>query len=210
MDTPAKQIIAIFGAVIVFSFGIYGNYLPWAKSVAYVVASQNAGNAKSLDELKKIIEPALDMGSPVGQPELVRNMANSLMYTIRNSQDHNLIDATMQFLDKYMGPTVERGRGMSYGQDMYIWGIMNETAAVQSRNSAYADIAQDTFSKCVSLAPDRPQCLYGLMDIYRIKGEKEKLKGVAEKVLQNWPNDERTAGILAGLNGSAPTSTIKK
>src|SRR3989344_1647957 len=204
MDQFTKQIIAIFSGLIILGAGIYGNYLPWRKSVAYVSASQAAGSAKSLDELKKIVKPALDMSSPIGQPELVRNLANSLMSVIRNTNNPELIDATLKFMSEYYGPIIDRGRGMSYGKDLYIVGLIHEIAAIQSKNSAYLDISEKAFLSGVELSPNRPQHLYGLLDIYKFKQDGDRFKSVADKILENWPNDAKTRKLVEEIVVAVP------
>ncbi|MFH0890886.1 MAG: hypothetical protein V1856_02550 [Candidatus Liptonbacteria bacterium] len=204
MDQSLKQIIAIFFGIIILSIGFYGNFLPWAKSSSYVRASQEATSATSLEQLEKIIQPPLDMPSPIGQPELVRNLANSLMNVIRSNTDQELIDRCLKLMAKYYSPIIEWGKGMSFGQDLYIVGIIHETAAIQSQNAAYLDIAEQAFLTGVGESPNRPQHLYGLLDVYKMKQDGDRFKGVADKILENWPQDEKTRKLVEELVVAVP------
>ena len=204
MNQSAKHIIAVSLGIVILAIGIYGNYLPWRKSVAYVSASQKATSAKSLDELKKIFTPALKLNSPIGQPELVRNLANSLMSVVRSTDNPELIDASLKFLAEYYNPIIEKGSGMSFGQDLYLVGVIHEISAIQSKNPVYLDVSEQAFLSGVEASPNRPQYLYGLMDVYRFKQDGDRFKSVADKILENWPNDERTRKLVEEIVIAVP------
>ncbi len=210
MNQSIKHIIAVSLGIVMLGVGIYGNYLPWRKSVAYVLASQKAANAKSLDDLKRAIVPALELNSPIGQPELVRNLANSLMSVIRNTNNTELIDASLKFLAGYYNPIIERGRGMSFGQDLYILGVIHEISAIQSKNPIYLDTAEQAFLQGAESSPNRPQYLYGLMDIYRFKQDGDRFKSVTDKILEDWPKDEKTRKLVEDLVIVVPKAENKK
>lgn len=199
MNQSVRHIIAVSLGIVILGIGIYGNYLPWRKSVAYVSASQKAASAKSLDDLRKVIAPALELSSPIGQPELVRNLANSLMSVVRSTDNPELIDASLKFLAEYYNPIIEKGSGMSFGQDLYIVGVIHEISAIQSKNPVYLDVAERAFLSGTEASPNRPQYLYGLMDVYRFKRDGDRFKSVADKILENWPEDEKTRKLVEDL-----------
>ena len=53
---------------------------------------------------------------------------------------------------------------MSFGQDLYLMGAINETAYAHTGNPAYLAAAQKYYEEGVALGPNRPQSLYGLFD----------------------------------------------
>ncbi len=159
-----------------------------------------------MDDLRKAIIPALELSSPIGQPELVRNLANSLMSVVRNTDNPELIDACLKFLAEYYNPIIEKGRGMSFGQDLYIIGVIHEISAIQSKNPTYLDVAEQAFLSGTEASPNRPQYLYGLMDVYRFKQDGDRFKSVADKILENWPNDQKTKKLVEDIVVAVPRS----
>ena len=66
---------------------------------------------------------------------------------------------------------------MSFGQDLYLLGAINETAYAHTGNPAYLAAAQRYYEEGVAMGPNRPQSLYGLFDVYRAEGNAESYYG---------------------------------
>src|SRR5208283_3390830 len=121
----------------------------------------------SLNELESRLAVPLDYSSPVGQEELVRNMANNILGFVQQSGNATATDEMMSFLGNYYAPIVARGKGMSFGQDLYLLGAINEMAFVRTGEPAYLTASQHYYEEGEQLGPNRPQSLYGLFDVYR-------------------------------------------
>ena len=85
---------------------------------------------------------------------------------------------------------------MSFEQDLFIVGTMNEIAYLKTQDQKYLEGAQRYFEEGHELGPERPQFLYSLLDVYRLKKDIPRAIEVAQKILTLWPNDERLKNML--------------
>ncbi len=204
MDPFLKKNIALAAGILLVIAAYAGNYLPLRKSMAFINANREVAGVSGLNELLDLLAEPLKMSSPIGQQELTRNTANMVYNLIRSENGKNpaITQALTGFVNEYYEPILQKDRGMSFGQDLYILGLMNEAAAIQTRDGKYADAAQAVFERGLELSPNRPQDLQGLLDIYRIKGELQNAKRIAEQILRNWPDDKKTRDMLARIDAA--------
>ncbi|MDP2599070.1 MAG: hypothetical protein Q8P49_04535 [Candidatus Liptonbacteria bacterium] len=192
-----KKLAGIVISAAILFIAWYGNYLPLAKSQAFIDTLRNMSVVRSIDDFKTMLARPLDMASPIGQEELVRNSANNVMAILRQTNDPQIISQLIEYISGYYAPIVARGRGMSFEQDLYILGTMNEMAFAKTRELQYLQDAKKYYEQGFALGPKRPQPLYGLFDVYRTEGNVEASVKIANQILSQWPND---AKALAGLN----------
>jgi hypothetical protein len=124
-------------------------------------------------------------------------MANSVLSFVQQRRDATSTAELINYLHTYYDPILERKRGMSFGQDAYLMGAINEIAFAGTGNPMYLLAAKKYFLLANELGPNRPQALYGLFDIYRAEGDVANTQKVANQILKNWPNDTRIAQALA-------------
>lgn len=212
MDSTIKKVIAVVGVAVVLAVGVYGSYLPLRKAQSFIATLQGlqSSPASSLSELESRIALPLDYPSPIGQEELVRNVANSVLSFVQRSQDATTTNELVTFLHSYYDPILDRGVGMSFGQDVYLMGAINEIAFAGTGDPAYLVDAQKYYTEGNTLGPDRPQALYGLFDVYRAEGNVTDTMRIANKILVNWPTDTRIGQSLEQFIDAQPTSTKKK
>lgn len=161
------------------------------KSQSFIFALRSARGLGSFDEFKSTVSTTLNMPSPIGQEEHVRNTASLALNIIGSTDDSNLIAQVVEFVVGYYEPIVKRGTGMSFGQNMYILGALHETAFLKTRDPKYFERAKFYYEKGLELGPRRPQPLYGLFDIYRLEGNVDAARRVVDQILSQWPEDER-------------------
>ncbi len=193
MSRTAKQLIAIVAAALLLVVAWWGSYTPMRKAQTFIATLQSFQTqpANSLQDLEQRLAVPLDYSAPIGQEELVRNMANNVLGFVQRSGDATTTDALISFLRSYYDPILVRGRGMSFGQDLYIMGAIMETAYTRTQDPKYIVAAQDYYEEANRLGPNRPQALYGLFDVYRFQGNVASATAVAEKVLSQWPTDTK-------------------
>jgi len=209
MDRTVKQVIAVVVSLGILGISVYGSYLPMRKAEIFIstLQSLSAEPVSSLNELQQRLSMPLDYPSPIGQEELVRNTANNILGFISQSGDATSTAFLVSFLNSYYNPIIARGKGMSFGQDLYLMGAVNETAFAHTGNPAYIEGAQKYYEEAVALGPNRPQALYGLFDIYRAEGNVQSTTAIGEKILSNWPTDASVAQGLQAFLKSAPTGS---
>ncbi|MEK7180870.1 MAG: hypothetical protein AAB738_00860 [Patescibacteria group bacterium] len=198
MNQLYKKIIAIAASgLLVFSV-YFGSFLPLRKSQAFINTMRNLNNSPSLDEFKKAISVPLDLPSPIGQEELVRQAASVVMNVINQpNANSSVVDDLLSYVSRYYEPIISNGTGMSFGQNLYILGSMNEIAFVKTNQPKYLEAAKKYYLKSFELGPKRPQPLFGLFDIYRMEGNVEQVKAIAGQILSQWPNEDRTRKALS-------------
>src|ERR1700722_6844005 len=191
MNPTSKKIIAIVVSVVILAFSYYGSYLPLRKAEIFIATLQGLQTTPptSLQDLETRLSVPLDYPSPIGQEELVRNTANSVLNFVQQSPNATSTDALVSFMMDYYNPILVRGKGMSFGQDLYLVGAVNEIAFAQTGQSDFLSTAQQYYEEGEALGPNRPQPLYGLFDVYRAEGNVASTTAIADTIIKNW-NDQ--------------------
>ena len=208
--TTRKIVAGVITAALVF-LAYYGTYLPYHKSKVFIATIRGMGGARSVEEFKKLFSIPLDITSPIGQEELVRNMASEVTGFIgRGTTSPEIEEDLTKFVEGYFSPFIERGKGMSFGQDLYILGTLQRIVYQHSKNAEHLTAAGRYFAKGLELGPRRPQFLYGLLDVSILEGNRERVVRLAEQIHAQWPGDARVnelLKVLAGTSSPTPTST---
>ena len=194
MSRTAKQLIALIASALVLILAWWGSYAPMRKSETFIATLQSfqATPASSLQDLETRLAAPLDYPSPIGQEELVRNVANNILGFVQQSTDATTTGALIGFLRSYYDPILTQGRGMSFGQDVYLMGAIEETAFTRTRDPQYLVAAGQFYEEALALGPNRPQALYGLFDVYRFEDNVASTTAIAQKILSQWPTDTNT------------------
>lgn len=199
MNQLYKKIIGVVVSCLVV-FSVYsGSFLPLKKSQSFIntMRDLNLNKAPSLDGFKKSLSVPLDLPSPIGQEELVRQVASLIMNIINQpNADPAVINDLLTYINSYYEPIIKNGTGMSFGQNLYILGSMNEIAFVKTNQVKYLEAAKKYYQRGHELGPNRPQPLFGLFDVYRMEGNVEQVKIIAGQILTQWPAEERTRQAL--------------
>jgi len=200
MNQLYKKIIGVVvSCLLVFSV-YFGSFLPLRKSQSFIntMHDLNLNKEPSLDGFKKSLSVPLDLPSPIGQEELVRQVASLIMNIINQpNADPAVINDLLSYINRYYEPITNNGTGMSFNQNLYILGTMNEVAFVKTNQVKYLEAAKKYYQRGHELGPNRPQPLFGLFDVYRMEGNVEQVKAIAGQILSQWPNEERTRQALA-------------
>jgi hypothetical protein len=211
MNPTSKKIIAVAVSVAILSIAYYGSYLPLRKAQMFIATLQGlqTNAPTSLADLENRLSIPLNYPSPIGQEELVRNTANSVLNFVQQSPNATSTDALVGFLMDYYNPILAQGKGMSFGQDLYLVGAINEIAFSKTGQTNFLSTAQQYYEEGEQLGPNRPQPLYGLFDVYRAEGNVASTTAVADLIIKNW-NDTTVSQALAQFLASAsPTTTSK-
>lgn len=207
MNNPVvKQVFAVLISCLILFVAYYGNLLPLVKSQTFISSMQNMRSVSTVAGIKEIFAKSFDLPSPIGQEELVRNSGNTILGVIQQTDKPDIIADLMNFMNTYYQPIIERGRGMSFEQNLYIMGTLNELSFVKTRDPKYFTAAKAYYAEGLALGPKRPQFLYGMFDIYRIEGNIDAARTIGEQVLAQWPNDDRIRTALQELNAKPLTN----
>jgi len=211
-DRTYQRVIAIIIVAAIFGVALYGSYMPMRKAQMFIATLQDlqTSPATSLQDLETRLSTPLDYPSPIGQEELVRNMANSVLSFVQQSNDPSSTAALVGYLNSYYDPILAVGKGMSFGQDLYLEGAINETAFAGTGDPTYLAAAQQWYSEGVALGPNRPQSLYGLFDVYRAEGDATDTIAIGNKILTNWPSDAQIQQAMQEFLAATSTPSSGK
>jgi len=210
-DRTYKKVVGVVLSALVLGIAVYGSYLPMRKAQMFIATLQGlqSNPASSLQDLENRISVPLNYPSPIGQEELVRNTANSVLAFVQQSSDASSTAALIGFLQGYYDPILSKGKGMSFGQDLYLDGVIHEVAFAQTGNQSYLNSSLAYYKEGNALGPNRPQSLYGLFDDYRAANDATDTIAIGQKILMNWPTDTRIQDGLTTFIQQHPTSTKK-
>ncbi|MBM3256805.1 MAG: tetratricopeptide repeat protein [Candidatus Liptonbacteria bacterium] len=216
MSSTIKKVISIIAVLFLAFIAYYGSYLPYEKSHSFIRTVRGMNGARSLEEFKDLFRVPLDIPSPIGQEELVRNMASEVASFIsQGSSSAEIEEELVYFVEEYFNPIVAREKGMSFEQDLYILSTLRRILFNHTKKAGHLDAAEKYFLKGLELGPRRPQFLYGLLDVYLIRRDAERSKLLADQIYAQWPSDNRVAELLKAIEAgvitsSTATSTKKK
>jgi hypothetical protein len=133
--------------------------------------------------------------SPIGQEELVRNFASNVVNVIGTYPNPAVVSPLVQFATDSFAPILTVGRGMSYSQNFYVLGNLYQAAFIRTHDVRYLDGAESFYRKGAEGAPRRPQFLYGLLDVYRLKGNVAGVMEMQDTILKLW-DDKRVISAV--------------
>jgi hypothetical protein len=209
-DRTYQRVAAVIIVAAIFGVAIWGSYMPMRKAQMFIATLQGLqtqqGQATSLQDLENKLSTPLDYPSPIGQEELVRNMANSILSFVQQGGDATSTAELISFLNNYYDPILDKGKGMSFGQDLYLEGAINEIAFASTGDPTYLAAAEKWYKEGVALGPNRPQSLYGLFDVYRAEGDTTDTIAIGTTILRNWPTDTNIQQALTSFESMGSTT----
>ncbi len=210
MSNTSKKIISVLVAAFVLSVTFYGSFLPMRKAQIFINTMQNLRSLRSVADFENALAEPLDAPSPIGQEELVRNTTNIILGLVQQNDKPEIVSELVDYVEKYYRPIIERGRGMSFEQNLYLLGALHEAAFIKTKNPAQLQAAKNYYLKGLELGPKRPQFLYGMFDVYRTEGNVEAAKAIAAQILSQWPDDKRAQKGLQDFLDYVARLTNKK
>lgn len=202
ISTVAQKSVSVVLVLFLGWVAYYGSYLPLKKSKGFILAMQQSGSIRSISDFKEIFSVPLDIPSPIGQEELTRNLGNFSISVVDQAANPGTVGEIVDYIERYFEPILERGRGMSYGQNLYVLGTLNIVSLLKTREVRYFTAAKRYFEENLAMGPNRPQALYGALDVYRMEQNFPKTKEVGQKILSQWPNDTRVKQLLAEIEAA--------
>jgi hypothetical protein len=211
-DRTYRITAAVIIVALILGVSVYGSYLPMRKAQMFIttLSALQTTPASSLQDLENRLATPLNYPSPIGQEELVRNMANSVLAFVQEGPDPSSTADLIGFMNSYYDPILNYGKGMSFGQDVYLEGAINEVAFAETGDSTYLQAAEHWYQESVALGPNRPQGLYGLFDVYRAADDVTDTVAIGEKILSNWPTDTNVTQALAQYLATTTATGTKK
>jgi tetratricopeptide (TPR) repeat protein len=189
MNELVKNFIVI--VLIVFSLLgiIFGAYIPFKKAQLYISAAYQMNSIRTTKQFEEVFDKVFNYNSPIGDYEVARFLGDNLLNLIAAPENPENVS---RFLLEYLEPKMKTDdtRHLLLLAQMYYF--------LWQKSGKESDFlkSEEYYQKALNYGPKLPQLLYGLFDLYKAKGDKEKLKQVAETILKYWPEDEKVKEAL--------------
>lgn len=184
-----------FLTILSFYFGVY---LPFRKAQIYInaMAEFSSAGVNSLKEFNDLFDPALDYYSPIGQEEITSSYLGILISIVSRQTNKDAVIALVSQADDLMKPTLEAKKGFSYSQNVYLLATIYKVIYARTGNEDYYQRATFLFNEGLRKSPNRKIFLTGLLELYHLKGDKQKEDEIKSVIEKYWPQDEDAKRIL--------------
>ncbi len=195
-----KKSIISLGIVLGILSIFFGSYLPFIKARAYVRAIDTLNTIKDVSEFERVFGNVLSLFSPTGQEEIVKFMSSDVITSVVSQNNpEELSRELVSFIEPHLFKNDVRHliiRGNLYS---LLWQKYRQEDDFVKSEGAYR--------AALAIGPKLPPVLYSLLDLYRAKGDTEKLKEIGSTILKYWPSDQQVQNILDQLGSGQPSAT---
>ena len=196
-----KYIIAPALVVLSVLSLIFGEFLPFEKSKQLIISLGQASNSTTLKEFEDTFNKVFDFYSPIGQPESLRFFGGQITGYLDHKLPADLSQGLVDYTDKVFGMNSESSgfKGLNYTQTKLTLANTHYLNWINLKNKADFDKAEEYYKAVMELSPNRPQALYGLLQLYYSNKDVEKTLSIADKILSVWPDNPKVKDLIATL-----------
>ncbi len=193
MNKVIKNSIAIVLIVLATLSIIFGSYLPLVKSQRYVSGARSLSSINTIDQFKQTFDRSLRFYSPVGDEEVVKFLGSDILQIIAQG---NQSEAVSRALFEYIEPYLFKNdvRHLLIGAESYnnLWRQFGKEEDFEK--------SENYFKNAYKIGSKLPPVLYGMLNLYVLKGDKEKAKEIGEIIVNYWPDDEKVKEAVKVLS----------
>jgi len=176
-----KQIVIIIVIVLAALSIYFGSYLPFVKARAYISALQNTRNVRSVQEFKDNFDKALNLYSPIGQEEIVKFFSTDLGSQLTQpGQPEEILRALINYIEPHIFQNNVR--------HLIAMGRMYESMWTHYKHDEDYKKAEEYYRKAYIIGPKLPPVLFGMINLYKNKGDDARVQEIAIIILQYWPD----------------------
>lgn len=187
MSQIIKKIVIVIVIVIVV-FGLYlGAYLPFKQAKAFISVNRALPSVKTTDEVERIFDGVLDIGSPVASDEIRGFVLDQLTNILRTRPPEEVGKIIIGYAEEKARPVLENPVSPELTKMILKMGILYQNAWSLYRDELYAKKTEEFYLRGLEISPNRPQFLYGLFDLYVSRNERGKAAVIAETINRFWP-----------------------
>jgi len=193
-----KQFIIVALIIIAVASVIFGAALPWFKARSYIdtLTMLQSGRITSVDQFERYFGGVLDYYSPIGQEEVVKFLSSDISsMMLGEANETGKIGQVAPMLVDFISPYLFKNNviHLIFGAEAYktLWRF--------SGNENYFKKSEDYYFKLYAIGPKLPPVVYGIYDLYGLKGDKEKVKKFGSEILNYWPDDASVRKIVSSL-----------
>lgn len=193
MKKIIKTILCPIFILLSLLFFYFGGVLPFLTARRYITALYQLPNIMNIADFENVFNPVLDSYSFVGGEEIVNFITSAI---VKQPERLDNTNDTMRELVNYIEPH------LSQNNVKHLLNIADSYSILWRRRGGESDDfvkAENYYLKVCQIGPKLPQALYGLLNLYSMKEDKEKIREAMETILRYWPDDEKTKNMLESL-----------
>lgn len=191
MNQEIKKIIVFLGITFAVLSIYFGSLAPFAKAQRYITGLNAMPTIKSLEDFKKNFDKVFEFYSPVGDEETAKFLGGTILGIIsQKEQPENVSRYLVEYIEPHLFKNNVRHLIMRGQMYFILW------QKSQKVNESDFIKAENYYRQALAIGPKLPLVLYGLLDIYQVKGDSEKTREIAGRILQYWPEDEKVKAVL--------------
>lgn len=183
MKLITKQFVIIALIILAILSIIFGSYLPLIKSQKYISALRAGSQVTSVEQFKANFDNPIKFYSPIGDEEVIKFLTNDILQIITQEKQSEPVS---RILAEYTEPYLFQNnvRHMIVGAEYYLvlWQKSGKEEDYQK--------SEEYFKKARDIGPKLPPVLYGMLNLYQIRGDAQKVQEIKEVILKYWPEDE--------------------
>jgi O-antigen ligase len=170
------------GAGVILAFaGIYFSaFLPYGKAIRFINAERATASISTEEQFEAIFRVPLDFPSPVGDEETVKYLSNDIMGILPQVKDQETARRLTAFIEPHLWQDDIRHILVGAQLHYILWHNFGAAADFKA--------TEDYFLKAHEIAPQLPQPLYGLAQLYKEKGDQAKLTAELKEIKSLWPD----------------------
>ncbi|MDP2703733.1 MAG: hypothetical protein Q8P01_00675 [bacterium] len=183
--------IILIALITLALLGIYfGSIRSFIKGQKYISALGKKAEITSVEGFKSVFKEVLDYKAPLSDDEVVKFVSGDIVDMASNGkQQEEVLRELVAFIEGYIHEDdvihlLNTGRTYHFMWIQY------------GQKEEYFKKAEEYYKKVILIAPKLPPALYGILDLYRARGDAEKAKEYGERILKLWPEDTRVVELL--------------
>ncbi len=187
--------------IIAAGFGWYfGAYLPFQKSKKFIEVIRSGSAIKTVEELERRFDSVLNLSSPVGRDETVGFFADQMVNILGTKPPAEVGARLIAYTEEKVRPVLTNPRSPELTKVLLKMASLNELGWIVYQKDGYFRQTENYLVQCLTVSPNRPQCLYGLFNLYASIGDEERVRALGETILGFWPEDGAIRSRLETLS----------
>ena len=191
MNRTIIRNIFLTALIILALFGIYeGSFRSLTKAQKYIVALGKRRQIHSVEDFEKSFQEVLQYRARVSDDEIVKFIGGDVIDLISGGQQKEEVSRRLlSFVEKYSDEE-DALHLLNIGRSFhFLWINYGQKEEDFQKAEAY-------YTKVLERGPRLPPALYGMLDLYRAKGDAEKVLEYGNRILALWPDDTRVITFL--------------
>lgn len=169
----------VLGVLLGFTGIYFSAFLPYGKATRFINAERATASIQTIEQFEGVFRVPLDFPSPVGDEEVVKYLSNDIIGLVHQIKDEETARRLVAFIEPRLWKDDVRHL-LAAGQLRYsLWQNFGKESDFRA--------TEEYFLKVREIAPKLPQPLYGLLEIYKIKGDTVKREAQIKEILTLWP-----------------------